>query len=62
MFDQIRSWGFDDPSTLRGAILFGILFALFAWLIGSVLRLAVERLLVHDKHDHFDRMAVKFLA
>ena len=62
MFDQIKSWGFSDPATLQGAIVFGILFALFAWLIGSVLRLAVERLLVHDKNDHFDRMAVKFLA
>jgi small-conductance mechanosensitive channel len=61
-FDQIKAGGFADPSTLQGAILFAIFFAFLAWLVGSALRLTVQRVLLHDKHEHFDRMAVKFLA
>jgi small conductance mechanosensitive channel len=62
IFDQIKAGDFADPSTLQGAILYAIIFAFFAWLIGRALRLAVQRVLVHDKHDHVDRMAFKFLA
>jgi len=62
IFDQIKKLGFADPSTLQGAILFAIIFTLLAWLVGHVLRATVERVLARDKHDHFDRMAVKFLA
>jgi len=60
--DQVKSGGFADPSTLRGAVLFALVFALLAWLFGSALRLAVQRVLAHDEHAHVDRMAVKFLA
>ncbi|HEV2691737.1 MAG TPA: mechanosensitive ion channel family protein [Verrucomicrobiae bacterium] len=59
-FDQIGR--FADPSTLSGAFLYAGVFAFLAWLIGLTLRVAVQRMLAHDKHDHFDRMAVKFLA
>jgi len=61
-FDQIKTGGLADPSTLQGAILFGLAFAFFAWLIGTLLKMAVQRLLAHDTHDHVDRMAVKFIA
>jgi len=61
-FDQIISGGFSDPATLQGAILYAIIFAFFAWLVGSALRLAVQRVLLHDKHDHVDKMAFKFIA
>jgi small conductance mechanosensitive channel len=61
-FDQISTGGLADPSTLQGAILFAVIFGVFAWLIGRVLKVAVQRLLLHDKHDHYDRMAVKFIA
>ena len=61
-FDQIKTGGFADPSTLQGAFLFAVIFAFLAWLIGRVLRLAVQRILAHDKHDHLDLMAVKFIA
>ena len=61
-FDQIKTGGFADPSTLQGAFLFAVIFAFIAWLIGRVLRLAVQRMLAHDKHDHLDLMAVKFIA
>ena len=61
-FDQIRSGGFFDPSTIEGAVLFGVVFALVAWLLGQLLRMMVQRALARDKHGHFDRMAVKFFA
>lgn len=60
--DQIKSGGFADPASLQGAALFAVVFAFFAWLCGSALRLAVQRVLAHDKHAHVDLMAVKFLA
>jgi small-conductance mechanosensitive channel len=61
-FDQIKTGGLADPSTLQGAICFAIVFAFLAWSVGSALRLAVQRLLANDKHEHLDRMAVKFIA
>jgi len=60
--DQIRSSGFLSPSTIEGAILYALAFAVAAWLLGQMLRVVVERALARDKHDHFDRMAVKFFA
>ena len=62
ILDQIKKGGFTDPSTVQGAILFAVVFIFMAWLMGYTLRLIVERVLVRDKHDHVDRMAVKFLA
>jgi len=60
--ELIKKIGFADPTTLLGAILFAVIFTLLAWLVGYILRATVERVLARDKHDHFDRMAVKFLA
>ncbi len=62
LFDQIKTGGLTDPSTLPGAFLFAVIFAFLAWFIGRMLRTAVQRLMAHDKHDHLDLMAVKFLA
>ena len=62
IFDHIKSGGFADPSTLQGASFYAIIFAFFAWLVGRTLRLAVQRVLANDKHDHFDIMAVRFVA
>ena len=61
-FDQIKTGGLTDPSTLQGAIFLAIVFAFLAWLIGSLLKKAVQRVLAHDQHAHVDRMAVKFIA
>ena len=61
-FDQIKTGGLADPSTLQGAFLFAVIFAFLAWFIGRMLRMGVQRILAHDKHDHLDLMAVKFLA
>jgi small-conductance mechanosensitive channel len=62
IFDQIRSHGFLSPSTVEGAILYAIVFAVVAWLLGKLLRVMVTHALARDKHEHFDRMAVKFIA
>jgi len=61
-FDEIKTGGLADPSTLQGAILFAVMFAFLAWLVGRILRVAVQRMLAHDKNAHLDLMAVKFLA
>ena len=61
-FDQIKTGGLTDPSTLQGAFLFAVIFVFLAWFVGRMLRMAVQRILAHDKHDHLDLMAVKFLA
>ena len=61
-FDQIETGGFADPSTLQGAFLLAIIFTFLAWLIGRTLHVVVQRMMAHDKHDHLDLMAVKFIA
>jgi len=62
IFDQIKSDGLFSPSTIEGAVLYAIVFAVAAWLLGQLLRLMVQRALARDKHGHFDLMAVKFFA
>ena len=62
ILDKIISGGFTDPSTVRGAVLYAMVFAFFAWLVGRTLRWAVQRVLANDKHDHLDIMAVRFVA
>ena len=61
-FELVNTGGFADPATLPGALLFAVVFAFLGWFVGHTLRVAVQRILAHDKHDHFDLMAVKFLA
>jgi small-conductance mechanosensitive channel len=61
-FDQIKTGGLADPATLQGAFLLAVIFAFLAWFIGRALRLGVQRMMAHDKHDHLDLMAVRFLA
>ena len=62
VLDLFKSGGLGDPSTFQGAVLVAVIFAFFAWLFGRSLRLAVQRLLAHDKHARLDLMAVIFLA
>jgi small-conductance mechanosensitive channel len=61
-FDQIKTGGLADPGTLQGAIVFAIIFTFLAWLVGSVLKTTVQRILAQKEHAHVDRMAVKFFA
>src|SRR5579872_7619797 len=51
-----------EPQTLPGALLYGVVFAFFAWLFGRAVRLAVHRLLKEDTHGALDRTTVAFLA
>jgi len=62
IFDEIKTGGLADPATLQGGFLFAVFFTFLAWIIGRALRVAVQRLLAHDKHEHLDLMAVKFFA
>ena len=62
IFDHIKNSGLFSPSTVEGAVLYAVVFTIAAWLLGQLLRIMVERALARDKHDHLDRMAVKFLA
>ena len=62
ILDQIKGSGLFSPATWEGAAVYAVIFTLLAWLLGRGLRVTVERLLARDKHDHFDRMAIKFLA
>jgi small conductance mechanosensitive channel len=60
--EQIRSGAVAKPSEPLGAVFYGLLFALAAWLIGRALRLAVRRVLARDTHTYVDRTTVSFLA
>ena len=60
--EQFESGEFASPRNPLGALLYALFFALFAWLLGRALRLAVHRLLARDKHAYVDRTAVNFLA
>ncbi len=62
IFEQIKSDGLFSPSTIEGAAFYAVIFAVAAWLLGQLLRVIVQRALARDKHDHFDRMGVKFFA
>jgi small conductance mechanosensitive channel len=62
IFDQIENHGFLNPATTEGPILYAAIFAVVAWLLGELLRLTVEHALARDKHEYFERMAVKFIA
>ena len=62
LFDHVKTGGLADPATFQGAIIFAVVFVFLAWIVGRTLRLGVQRMMAHDKHDHLDLMAVKFLA
>jgi small conductance mechanosensitive channel len=50
------------PQTWAGAIFYGVLFAILAWLLGRAVRLAVHRLLDNDRNGDLDYTTVRFLA
>lgn len=53
---------FADPTTLVGALLYAVVFAFLAWIVGRSLWEAVQRGLAHDTHAFVDRTTVTFLA
>jgi small conductance mechanosensitive channel len=59
--EQFRNWAFVDPGRPLGALVYALLFAAAAWLVGRALRLAVQRVLARDK-GYVDRTTINFLA
>jgi hypothetical protein len=62
IFNQIKGESLANSSIFQGTILYAITFMLLAWFAEHALRLAVQRLLAHDKRNYVDRVAVKFRA
>jgi small-conductance mechanosensitive channel len=62
ILDRFKHGEFADPTQPLGALVYAVVFALLAWLIGRALRLAVQRVLARDTHAYVDRTAVNFLA
>ena len=53
-----------NPGKPLGALIYGLIFLFFAWLIGRILGLAVEKMLRKPRHLHLapDPTAIKFLG
>lgn len=51
-----------NPGTLPGAVAYGVVLIIAAWLIGRALRLAVHRVLARPKHIASDPTAIRFLG
>ncbi len=53
---------FYSPESPVGAVIYALIFGLIAWVIGRTLRLAIRRILAHDKRALMDRTTVEFLG
>lgn len=62
ILDRLKNGEFANPAQPMGALVYAVVFALLAWLVGRALRLAVQRVLARDKRAYVDRTAVNFLA
>ena len=64
--DELKTIAPDlfNPATLAGAVSYGIVILLLAWLVGRVLGLAVQRMLQRPRHLHLapDPTAIRFLG
>lgn len=60
--NDLRTGRFVSPDTPVGAVFYGIIFFLLAWVAGRALRLAVQRVLARDTHAYVDRTTINFLA
>ena len=52
----------SDPKTLYGALLYGVVVALLAWLLGRATARAFERISEKPKYIPADRTAIRFLG
>ncbi len=59
---RIGDWHITDPGTFQGAVVYAVVFAFMAWAIARFARVAVQRTLARQVHDHVDPTATKFLA
>ena len=62
MVNEIRDGQFVSPNTPVGAVFYGIIFFVVAWLVGRALRMAVQRVLASDRNAYVDRTTINFLA
>ena len=62
LLEQFKTGAFANPETLSGALVYAVVIAVMAWLIGRALRLAVQRVLVRDTRGFVDRTRVNFLS
>jgi small conductance mechanosensitive channel len=60
--DQIRAESLVSPEKPVGALFWAVVFAIFAWLAGRALRLAVKRVMARDRFAAVDRTTINFLA
>ena len=51
-----------DPASPLGAVVYALVFGLIAWVTGRALRLAIHRILAHDRRALMDRTTVEFLG
>ena len=58
----LESWHLTDPATAQGTVVYAVVFAFLAWAIAGFVRVAIQRVLVRELHDHVDPTATKFLA
>ncbi len=59
---RLKVSDFTEPSTPIGALLWAVLFAVAAWLVGRALRLAIHRVLLKDKRGYVDRTTINFVG
>jgi small-conductance mechanosensitive channel len=62
LMDRFKEGELVDPGKPLGALVYGIIFAVIAWLVGRALQLAVQRLVARDTRAYVDRTTVNFLA
>lgn len=62
MNEQFKMINFIDARTMEGAIVFAIIFLVFAWVLTRMMRLGVKRILARDSYIHIDRTRVLFLS
>lgn len=60
--DDLKNGALIKPDRPLGALFWGIVFAVIAWLAGRALRLAVQRVLARDTRALVDRTTINFLA
>jgi small-conductance mechanosensitive channel len=59
---QFKSINIINPATFEGAIVYAIVFLVFAFVLNRMMRLAVERALARGSRVHIDRTRVKFIS
>jgi len=59
---QFKSINIINPATFEGAIVYAVVFLVFALVLNRMIRLAVQRALARGSRVHIDRTRVKFIS